>query len=92
MLWRRCDGDLRWRHWGDESVVFSHASGATHLLNLVDRQVIGLFVLDHPISQGELVERLARALEIDADPALDEYVATLLPQLVQVGLIETVPL
>jgi PqqD family protein of HPr-rel-A system len=92
MHWRLNSASLRWHDWGDESVVFNAESGATHLLNLVDRQVVRLFVPDGMLSSTELVQNLARALEIDVDTALEEYVATLLPQLEQVGLIESVPL
>ena len=92
MNWRRNSALLRWRDWGNEAVVFNAESGSTHLLNLVDRQVVQLFAPDRTMTSSELVQNLAQALAVDADTALEEYVATLLPQLEQVGLIESVPL
>lgn len=92
MKWQGISAALRWRDWGDESVIFNAATGATHLLNLVDRQVVILLAADRTLTSPEIVQNLAQALEIDADTALEEYVATLLPQLEQVGLIESVPL
>jgi len=92
MNWRKSSAPLRWRDWGDESVTFNPASGATHLLNLVDRQVVLVLASDRTMASPEIVQKVAQALEIDADTALEEYVATLLPQLEQVGLIESVPL
>jgi PqqD family protein of HPr-rel-A system len=92
MQWRGTRASIQWRAFGDESLAFNPQTGSTHLLNLVDREALELLLAENSLAQPQIVQRLAQALEIDADAALEEYVASLLPQLEQVGLIESVPL
>ena len=87
--WRLAEGSsLVWKLWDDEYVVFDQGSGDTHLLDLVAGEV--LRVLERqPETAGDLVRRVASALEIEADDALRRHVDQTLGQLHRAGLIES---
>ena len=75
------------RRWGDETVVYNPASGQTHLLDLVSGE--GLSCLqDSSLDLGTLCERMAGRLDIENDAELRQYVASLLSQLEELGLVE----
>jgi len=78
---------LLWRRWGDETVVYNPASGQTHLLDLVSGE--GLSCLQESfLDLGTLCERMAHRLDIENDAQLRSYVAMLLSQFEELGLLE----
>jgi PqqD family protein of HPr-rel-A system len=90
LKWRlTSESGLRWQHWDDQSLVFNPVSGDTHLLDLVAR--MGLACLEEgPKSGEEMCQRMIAQLELDADTDLRPYVAKLLGQLRELGLVEGV--
>ena len=81
LIWRNLDAD--------EYVVYSIASGDTHLLNEVTAEVLRQLersVVDFP----ELARNVANSLGTDLDQQTETYVAKLLVYLDQIGLVESV--
>jgi PqqD family protein of HPr-rel-A system len=80
-------GELEWRTWGDDNVVYHVPSCHTHLLDLV--AAAGLRCLEEaPATVDELGARMATRLGIEADAAMQSYAAQLVQRFVGVGLVE----
>ena len=81
---------LIWRSWDDdEYVVYSTASGDTHLINHVTAEVLRqLERSDLPFS--DLVRKVTESLGIELNPKIETYVARLVTYLDQIGLVEPV--
>lgn len=82
--------DLRWRFWDDQFVVYSPASGDTHLLNPVAGEILRCLE-QAPANLPELVRRVASRLKLDANKQLLEQIGSFLGELENFGLIEAVP-
>ena len=71
--------------WGDQCAVYHAESGDTHVLNKVDLNVLQ-YMIETPVS--------AKDLAIEFQPVFDDgaaqYIQTLLSNLADLGLIETV--
>ena len=84
------DFPLIWRNWdADEYVVYSIASGDTHLLNEVTAEVLRQLersVVDFP----DLARNVANSLGTELNQQTETYVAKLLVYLDQIGLVESV--
>ncbi len=88
--WTAVSGfDLHWCSWGDESIVYNDGSGDTHLLSPVDAEALKS-LQQAPANIPELAERIASALNIEADDEFFFYLETLLTQLEKLGLIERI--
>lgn len=82
---------LRWRHWGDSSILFNAASGQTHFLNAFAFVVLDL-LQQSPASAAMLCRRVAEREQIDADDEeLRDGVDELLATMDELGLIEPLP-
>ena len=82
--------DLRWRFWDDQFVVYSPASGDTHLLNPVAGETLRC-LQQAPANLPELIRRVAPRLELDPNEQLLERLGSFLGELENFGLIEAVP-
>jgi PqqD family protein of HPr-rel-A system len=91
LKWRlTSESGLRWRHWGDRSLVFNPASGDTHLVDLTART--GLACLEAgPKSGEEICQQMLAELELEPETDLRPYVAKLLGHFREVGLVEKAP-
>lgn len=89
LKWKiRSTDDLVTRKWADETVVFDAGSGDTHLFDLVASEGYNCLV-ESNLNVQELVDVMAKRLEIDPDEQLRQYVEKLIEQFEAVGLIET---
>jgi PqqD family protein of HPr-rel-A system len=83
-------GELVWRSWGGESVVFHVPSADTHFLSSS-----AAFVLQRlekqPLNAIELAEKLTAANGLELDDDLLQHVERLLANLHALALIEPVP-
>ena len=82
--------DLRWRFWDGQFVVYSPASGDTHLLNPVAGETL-LCLQQAPGDLAEVTRRVAARLKLDPDDQLPERLQGFLVELENFGLIEAVP-
>lgn len=79
---------LLWRNWDDgEYVVYSTASGDTHLINEVTAEVLRQLERSE-LAFSDLVGKVAQALGIEGDGQFESHVARLLVHLDRIGLIE----
>jgi PqqD family protein of HPr-rel-A system len=79
---------LVWRSWDErEQVVYHTGSGETHLLNEVAAKVLRQLEVE-PLGVGELADRLAESLEIEATADVTRVVGDLVHQFDDLGLIE----
>jgi PqqD family protein of HPr-rel-A system len=82
---------LHWRSWDDdEYVIYSSASGDTHLINEVTAEVLRQLersALPFP----DLVHNVAETLGIERDQQIETHVGRLLVYLDQIGLVEPEP-
>ena len=88
--WRIFPGlRLHWRSWEDEFVVYNSASGDTHLLDQVSRDMLKVLESESP-TLSELAGRLAESQEIEADAEFSSYLERLLATLEKLGLVERI--
>jgi len=82
---------LLWRSWDDdEYVVYSAASGDTHLINAVTAAVLH-HLERSALELPDLIHTVAEALDTKVDEQFESYIARLLVYLDQIGLVESVP-
>jgi len=82
---------LHWRCWDSDYILFNVASGQTHFLNDLGAFTLEL-VAEQTLDKEALLEALALRFEdFVIDDELREYVATMLEDLDNLGLIEPVP-
>ena len=85
------DFPLIWRSWDvDEYIVYSTASGDTHLLNEVAAQVLRQLERSE-LSVSDLTRDLATSFDTEFDRQSETYVENLLEYLDQIGLVESSP-
>lgn len=92
-IWKLAgSGDLLWRWWDEQLVVFEPTSGDTHLLNLVAGAVL-CSLHEGPRRAAELAERVAARLDMppDEEQTLQSEIDVLLGDLEAAGLVEVVP-
>jgi len=75
------------RTWGDETLVYSEASGDTHLLGPVDATVLD-FLQKGSATIPDLVAHIVERLGIEEDDELYFYVSELLDKLETLALAE----
>ena len=82
---------LVWKSWDDdEYVVYSPASGDSHLINRFTAEV--LRQLEHSdLELPDLSSTVARSLGIELDPKTETYIARLVAYLDRIGLVEPAP-
>ena len=89
MSWRLSvpAGELAWRRWQGELVVFNPLSGATHVLDVASSEVLDALMAG-PAGRDRLAERLAELLEVE--PGAETRAATdkILDNLDALGLAE----
>jgi PqqD family protein of HPr-rel-A system len=76
-----------WRRWDDESVVFDTRSGDIHLLDPVAARALR-YLEGTPATVDELTRTLDASLGLEGDPDLLRYVAKLVAELDELGLVE----
>jgi len=82
---------LLWRSWDDnEHVVYSTASGDTHLINEVTAEVLRQLERSE-LDFSDLARNVANSLGSELDQQTETSVARLLVYLDQIGLVESVP-
>ncbi len=82
---------LLWRSWDhDEHVVYSSASGDTHLINDVTAEVLRQLERSE-LAFSDLVHNVAQTLGTVPDQQIETDVARLLVHLDQIGLVEPAP-
>ena len=82
---------LIWRSWdANEYVVYSPASGDTHLINEMTAEVLRQLERSD-LEFSDLARSVAESLGAELDPQIDSHIAKLLAYLDQIGLIEAVP-
>jgi PqqD family protein of HPr-rel-A system len=77
---------LRWRCWGDESIVYNCNSGDVYLLNAVAAEALKIIQCSK-ISVDALIERVGQSLSIDTGDDLGTNVAFFVNKLACLGLI-----
>jgi PqqD family protein of HPr-rel-A system len=88
--WRAPGGPaLLWRRWDQQSVVFDTRSGDIHLLDPVAADVLRCLKAA-ATSFDELSQRFRGSLGLDSERELSEYLAKLVRELDELGLIEPV--
>lgn len=87
-MWRLTAGQqLRWRSWGDESVLYNDLSGDTHLLD--DSAMLVLRLLQRAAQpEALLADALCAEFDTDHDAASAQDTADLLASLSALSLIE----
>ena len=80
-------GQLHWRQWDEEYLLFNAASGQTHFLNELGAGALQL-LQQSPLSVVELSERLAALYELELDAKLQAYINRMVADLGRLGLIE----
>jgi PqqD family protein of HPr-rel-A system len=83
------DGDLHWRCWQGDYIVFNPLSGNTHLLDIVAGKLL-LAILAGQMATDELTEQVSTFLEVEADTKLLAHVVSILEKLDELGLVEPV--
>ena len=82
---------IHWRYWDNDYILFNVASGQTHFLNDLGAITLEL-VAEQALDEEALLEAFALRFEdFVIDDELREYVATMLEDLDNLGLIEPVP-
>lgn len=82
---------LLWQSWGDnEHIVYSAASGDTHLVNEVTAEVLRQLERSE-LDFADLALNVANSLGTELDQQTETSVARLLVYLDQIGLVESVP-
>ena len=82
---------LIWQSWDDnEYVVYSSASGDTHLINEVTAEVLRQLERSE-LEFSELARNVAETLGTELNRETETYVARLLVYLDQIGLVESLP-
>ncbi len=85
------EAPLLWRSWDDdEYVVYSSASGDTHLINEVTAEVLRQLERSE-LAFSDLVHNVAQTLGTEPDEQIETHVARLLVYLDQIGLVEPAP-
>lgn len=80
-------GQLQWRFWQGDYVVFNPLSGNTHLLDIVAGKVL-MAVLADQVATDVLSEQISTFLEVEPDAKLLAHVTSVLEKLDELGLIE----
>jgi len=84
------DAPLLWRSWDDdEYVVYSTASGDTHLINEVTAEVLRQLERSE-LEFSVLIRNVAETLGSEPDRRLETHVGRLLVYLDEIGLVESV--
>ena len=84
-------GSFLWENWDeDEFVVYSTASGDTHLINGVTAEVLRQLER-RDLEFSQLVLNLAESFGAELDQQTESYVARLLVHLDEIGLVDAVP-
>jgi PqqD family protein of HPr-rel-A system len=73
---------------GESCVLLSQTSGDTHLLNLVERTALQIFADHSPIDLARLSSLLCARLDIENDSDVQKYLAQMVIQFDELGLIE----
>ena len=82
---------LLWQSWDDnEYVVYSTASGDTHLINEVTAEVLRQLERSE-LDFSDLARNVATSLGTELDQQTETSIARLLVYLDQIGLVESVP-
>ena len=81
---------LRWRTWGDETVVFHPGSADTHKLSAIGAEALRRLERDE-LSTQQLAEHLASEMGLDCDDDLVRSIDELVAQFDELGLVERVP-
>lgn len=81
LIWKRWDDSAHW-------LVFDPRSRQTHLLDELAAAVLRAS-LSHPVSEQGLADHLVEEFDMGADSKADavKYVASVIPRLVELGLI-----
>ena len=89
MSWRLCvpAGELAWRRWEGELVVFNPLSGATHVLDVASAEVLHALMAG-PTGRDDLAGRLATLLEVEAGAEARAATDKILEDLDRLGLAE----
>ena len=88
-VWRLCvpAGQLAWRQWDGELVVYNPVSGATHVLDIASSEVLrGL--IEAPAGRDGLAGRLAALLDVDLNAETLSATDKILEDLDRLGLAE----
>lgn len=78
---------MLWRQWDGEFVVFDVRSGDIHLLDPVAAEALRSLE-ESPSDVDQLSHRLGALLHLDGEPELSQYMAKLVRELDELGLIE----
>jgi len=82
---------LHWRCWDDEYILFNASSGQTHFLSVLGALTLQL-VADRALDREQLLTAFSDRLDdFTVDAETQEYVANMLADLDNLGLIEPVP-
>lgn len=87
--WRLCvpAGELAWRQWQGELVVYNPMSGATHVLDIASGEVLRALMAG-PAGRDDLAQRLASFLAVEPDAQARTAVDRILADLDSLGLVE----
>ena len=82
-------GELAFRYWDGDYVVYNPLTGSTHVLDIVSGKVLKTISAGRG-QPGELCRCIAEFLEVPNDAAVADHVREILAQLDELGLIEPV--
>ena len=83
-------GEIAWRQWDGDYVVFNPASGNTHLLDIASGEVL-VTLRSGAASTEQLGASLADLLEVGQDETVTSAVQHILETLSGLGLVEPAP-
>jgi PqqD family protein of HPr-rel-A system len=78
-----------WRRWDQQFVVFDTRSGDIHLLDPVAAEALR-YLEESSATADELSRMLAASVDLEGEPDLSRYVAKLVGELDELGLIEPI--
>jgi PqqD family protein of HPr-rel-A system len=88
MLWSiNPNCQLHWRHWEEEYILFNAASNQTHYLNSLGAEILHL-LQESPLVSEELNQKISEKYDLQLDDDTRQYIAGILANMDELGLIE----
>lgn len=78
--------EIRWRKWGDETVIYNCNSGDTHLLNQISAEALKI-LQKNPANAETLTQKIASRYKSTNNQELLEHMKELLSLFSDLGLI-----
>jgi len=78
--------EVRWRTWGDETIIYNCNSGDTHLLNRISAEALKI-LQENPADAETLTQKIAFRYELQNNQELLQHMKELLSLFSDLGLI-----